>query len=129
MSELVVGLVATFVTIPIIALFLFYTLAKFITKNNKKAFHLAIDGTTFFFILAVHFLLVIIWNQTMLWVVMIILLFSAFLVVLANYIVKQEIELKRVIKGFWRLNFLMFFVVYSLLSVFGILQRVYHSFV
>jgi multisubunit Na+/H+ antiporter MnhF subunit len=129
MSNIFAGFFATIVTIPIISMFLIYVFARFITKNNKRSFHVAIDTSTFFFIIGVHYLIIIIWDQSYLWVILMVLVSIGMLMVIAQYKVKQEIHFKRVIKGFWRFNFLLFFLAYFCLALFGVMKRIYESFV
>ncbi|WP_078380993.1 DUF3397 domain-containing protein [Sutcliffiella halmapala] len=129
MSSIFAGFFATIVTVPIFAMFMFYVFARLMTKNNKRSFHVAIDFSTFFFILAVHFLVIIIWNQSFLWIIWVVLVAIASIMVITHYKIKQEIQFKRVIKGFWRFNFLLFFSAYFCLALFGMIKRVYESLV
>ncbi|KMJ58532.1 hypothetical protein AB685_11695 [Bacillus sp. LL01] len=128
MTGFFVGTLATIVTVPILALIMFYIIARFITKNNKRSFHVAIDISTFFFISAVHFLIIIIWDQSLLWVIFTVLLGIATLMVLLNYKIKEEIHFGKVLKGFWRCNFLLFSFTYFCLTILGVVKRVYESF-
>lgn len=128
MSNIITVFFATIVTVPIFALFLFYAFARYITKNNKRSFHVAVDTSTLFFILAVHFLVVIIWERSYLWIIMMILLAIATVMVITHYKIKQEIQFKKVFKGFWRFNFLLFFFAYFCLALFGVIKRIYETF-
>ncbi|MGM0837387.1 MAG: DUF3397 domain-containing protein [Bacillota bacterium] len=128
MSNIIAVLFATIVTVPVFGMFLFYVFARYITKNNKRSFHVAVDTSTLFFILAVHFLVIIIWDQSYLWIILIVLVSIAMIMVVTNYRIKQEIQFKKVFKGFWRFNFLLFFLAYFCLALFGIIQRIYETF-
>lgn len=128
MSNFITVFFATIVTVPIIALFLFYVFARSITKNNKRSFHAAVDSSTLFFILAVHFLVVIIWERSYLWIILMVLVSIAMIMVIMHYKIKQEIHFKKVFKGFWRFNFLLFFVAYFCLALFGVMKRIYEAF-
>ncbi|WP_404449970.1 DUF3397 domain-containing protein [Sutcliffiella horikoshii] len=128
MSEFLAGTLATIVTLPIFALIVFYYIAKLATRNNKKSFHLAIDASTLLFILAVHFIIIIIWETSLLSVILTVLLLIATVMVLIHYKMKEEIHFRRVFKGFWRMNFLLFFVAYFCLLTFGIIKRVVDTF-
>lgn len=128
MSEFLAGTFATIVTLPVFALIVFYFIARAVTRNNKKSFHLAIDASTLFFILAVHFILIIIWETSFLSLILTVLLVIATVMVLTHYKLKEEIHFKRVFKGFWRLNFLLFFFAYFCLVTFGIIKRVFDTF-
>ncbi|MGD6871693.1 DUF3397 domain-containing protein [Sutcliffiella horikoshii] len=128
MSGFLAGTFATIVTLPIFALIVFYFIAKAVTRNNKRSFHLAIDSSTLFFILAVHYIIIIIWETSLLSVILTVLLIMATVMVLTHYKLKEEIHFKKVFKGFWRLNFLLFFLAYFCLMTFGIIKRVFDAF-
>ncbi|MBM7618886.1 uncharacterized membrane protein YoaK (UPF0700 family) [Bacillus tianshenii] len=128
MSNIISVLFATIVTAPVLGLLMFYVCARYITKNNKRSFHVAVDTSTLFFILAVHFLIVIIWERSYLWIIMIVLVSIAMIMVITHYRIKQEIQFKKVFKGFWRFNFLLFFLAYFCLALFGVIQRIYEAF-
>ncbi|NMH72269.1 DUF3397 domain-containing protein [Bacillus sp. RO2] len=128
MSGILAGTFATIVTLPIFAMIAFFYIAKLVTRNNKKSFHLAIDASTLFFILAVHFIMIIIWDTSFLSVILTVLLLIATVMVLTHYKIKEEIDFKRVFKGFWRVNFLLFFLAYFCLLTFGIIKRVFETF-
>lgn len=128
MSEFLAGTFATIVTLPVFALIVIYFIARAVTRNNKKSFHLAIDASTLFFILAVHFILIIIWETSFLSLILTVLLVIATIMILTHYKLKEEIHFKRVFKGFWRLNFLLFFFAYFCLVTFGIIKRVFDTF-
>ncbi len=48
---------------------------------------------------------------------------TAMVLVILNWKIKQEIDLKRVVKGFWRFNFILFFTAYIALTLYGIVYR------
>ncbi|AST92153.1 MULTISPECIES: DUF3397 domain-containing protein [Sutcliffiella] len=123
MSNMVASIIATFVTIPIFTWFLLYFISRSITKNNKRSFQMATDYSTFFFILAVHYLIVIIWDRSLLWLILIVLIIIATVIVLVHYRINQEIKFRKVWKGFWRTNFLLFFFLYFSLAFFGLIKR------
>ena len=126
--ELVVsGLMATLVTLPIISYVVFFIVAKQLTKNHRRAVRIAMDLSTVFFIFSVHYLIIAIWNKHLFWLVMLFILTIACSVVLVHYKVNQEINFEKVLKGFWRLNFVCFFCMYFLLFFVGIITRIYTS--
>ncbi len=129
MSGFLAGTLATIVTVPIFAMFAIYFITRFVTGSNKKSFHVAVDASTVFFIIAVHFLIIIIWEKSLLGVILTMLLAIATVMVLAQYKIREEIRFGKVFKGFWRLNFLLFFLAYFLLAAFGVIKRIYETFV
>lgn len=116
--------VATLVTLPLVGYLLIFILNKQITKNHKRSVQRAIDFSTLLLIIANHFLIVVIWGESFLWLIFLILIVLALIFVLFHWKVRQEIEYTRVFKGYWRMNFLLFFFSYIVLLIFGIVQRV-----
>jgi hypothetical protein len=117
-------LVATFITIPILGYIVFFVISKQITKNHRKAVQASIDLSTILFICSVHYLIKAIWGLSLIWVIILTMLIMAIIVVLVHYKVKEEIVLDKIFKGFWRVNFLLFFCAYLLLVLYGMIVRV-----
>lgn len=124
MSSLIANLFAAIITIPLLGYLIVFFISKYLLKNNRKAFHMAIDWSTAFLIFAVHHLIIVIWEHSYLWLLAILMIFLASGFVLVHWKVKQEILIKPILKGFWRMNFLLFFIAYFFLLVFGIVQRI-----
>lgn len=117
-------LVATFITIPVLGYIVFFVISKQITKNHRKAVQASIDLSTILFICSVHYLIKAIWGLSLIWVIILMMLIMAIIVVLVHYKVKEEIVLDKIFKGFWRVNFLLFFCAYLLLMLYGMIVRV-----
>lgn len=47
----------------------------------------------------------------------------AMIFVYVHWKVKEEIILRKVMKGFWRFNFIVFFLAYVILTVYGLIHR------
>ena len=123
--ELVVsGLVATLVMLPILSYIIIFIMAKKWTKNHRRSVQIAMDLSTILFIVSVYYLILAIWNKHFLWLILLIILCIACCVVIVHYKVNKEIVLKKVLKGFWRLNFICFFCAYFLLFIFGVISRI-----
>lgn len=116
--------IATFVTIPLLGYLLVFVISKQITKKHKKSVHIALDVTTLLFIISVHYLILAIWEQSLLWIIFLLLLFLAIIFVLLHWRIKHEINLPIVFKGFWRFNFLLFCTAYVVLTVIGLVQSI-----
>ena len=96
---------------------------KLITKNTRKSVHVALDSTTILFIISVHFLILTIWDKSLFWLIILVLILIATLFVLVHWKVKEEIILKKVMKGFWRFNFILFLLAYLTLTLYGLIHR------
>lgn len=123
MSSLVANIIASIITIPLLGYIVVFLISKYFMKNQRKAFHMAVDWSTAFLIFAVHHLIIVIWEQSYFWLLAIIMLIVASTFVLIHWKIKHEIMFLPILKGFWRINFLLFFAAYLFLIVFGLVQR------
>jgi hypothetical protein len=122
LNSFISSIITIFLTVPLLGFFIIYMANKLITKNSRKSFHKALDYSTILFILAVHFLLITIWNKSFFWLIILLLILIAMVFVLIHWKVKGEIIFSKVFKGFWRFNFLVFFLAYLSLTLFGIMR-------
>ncbi|WHY02281.1 DUF3397 domain-containing protein [Neobacillus sp. DY30] len=122
MNSFISSIITIFLTVPLLGFFIIYVLSKLITKNTRRSFHKALDYSTILFIVAVHFLLLTIWDKSFFGLILLILLVIAMIFVVLHWKIKGEIIINKVFKGFWRFNFLIFFLAYISLTVFGILR-------
>lgn len=116
--------IATFITVPILVYILVFIVNKLITKNHRKSVQRALDYSTVFFILSVHFILITVWEKSYLSIIFIFMLFCAIIFVIINWKLKGEIVITRFFKGYWRFCFLIFFMAYIVLTVYGLIDRV-----
>ncbi len=124
MNTVFSSLIATLVTIPLLGYLAVFIISKQITKKHKRSVHIALDVSTLFFILAVHYLIIVIWDKSYLWMIVLSLLITAVTFIIMHWRIKQEINLRVLFKGFWRFNFLLYFTAYIVLMLIGLVQRV-----
>lgn len=121
------GALSTILTIffvmPFLGFILVFYIARLVTKNTRKSVHKALDYSTLLFIISVHFLLATIWGKSFFWLILLVMIIIAMGFVLIHWKVKQEIIIRKVLKGYWRFNFIVFFIAYMLLSLYGLLHR------
>ncbi|MBE4908831.1 DUF3397 domain-containing protein [Bacillus luteolus] len=127
MEGLVSGIIATIITLPFLGLFLIFIACRSFVSNKRKSVLLTIDLSTILFIIAVHFLVLVIVGKSYLWLIILILISICMMFVLMHWKMKQEIDTAKVFKGFWRFTFLLFTVSYCLLIVVGLIQSIFHS--
>lgn len=118
------SIIAFLVTIPLFGLFITYLILIKLTKNRRLSVHKALDFSTIFFVFAVHFLIQTIWEKSFLWLIVLFIIVLAMVFVIIHWKVKKEIVLRIIFKGVWRVNFLVFFIVYLMLTLYGLIQRV-----
>ncbi|RLQ95840.1 DUF3397 domain-containing protein [Falsibacillus albus] len=115
---------AAFVTIPFLGYLIVFIVVKQITKNHKQAVRSAIDMTTLLLFISVHFMISAIWEHSYLWLLIIFALSLGVVFVFIYWKMKGEVVISKVLRGYWRLNFIVFFLAYVLLLIYGITFRV-----
>ncbi len=124
MTAFVSSIIATFVTIPLFGYIIVFIISKLLTKKHRKSVGIALDVTTLLLIICVHYLIMSIWDRSLLWLILIILILTASIFVIAHWKIKHEIHLTKVFKGFWRFTFLLFSFAYLVLLIYGLILRV-----
>ncbi|WP_168733744.1 DUF3397 domain-containing protein [Metabacillus sediminilitoris] len=119
MNNLLMWMMSIAFTFPFVCLVILLVILQMLVKNKKKSILLTIDLSTIFFIISVHFHLVTIFEQSFLLYMIIGLL----CLLLINYYVDlkkaKKFSIKNVFKKVWRLSFLIFFLSYLSLVVYG----------
>lgn len=124
MASIFSTIIAIFVMIPFLGYFISFILAKEIMKSHRKAVHVAIDITTFLLIVSVHFIVIAIWQTSYLWIIFLVICAVGVLFVIMYWKAKGEIDYPKVLRGFWRVNFLLFFTAYITLMITGLILRI-----
>ncbi|WP_371017469.1 DUF3397 domain-containing protein [Pseudalkalibacillus sp. JSM 102089] len=124
MENLLSWIVATAVTIPLLAWYLVYIITVKTTRKKKFSFRLAVDVSTIFFILSVHFILVELLGQSFLLVILLMIIGAAGAFTVLHWKMKDDVEIHKVIKGAWRFNFLLFSTGYIVLVLIGLVHRI-----
>ena len=112
------------VMFPIVGYIIAFIIAKVIIKNHRKSVLLAVDITTFIMLLSVHHLVKVVYNQSYLGLIILILLVIAAVFVLYIYKSKGEIELAKVFKGIWRIYFILLVIAYIVFMIIGIYKNI-----
>ncbi|MCA1062271.1 DUF3397 domain-containing protein [Rossellomorea sp. AcN35-11] len=124
MASIFSTIIAIFVLIPFLGYFICFIVAKEIMKNHRKAVHFALDITTFLLIVSVHFIVIAIWQTSYLWLIFLIICSIGILFATMYWKIKGEVHYPKVFRGFWRVNFLLFFAAYITLMITGLILRI-----
>ncbi|WP_075981028.1 DUF3397 domain-containing protein [Bacillus massilinigeriensis] len=127
MASFLSAVVSILIIIPLIGYLLVFIISKLMTRQHKKSVHIALDISTFLLIISVHYLILTIWNKSYFWIVILFMLFEAIAFVIVYWKVKKEINFAHVLKGYWRFNFLVFFSIYFVLMLFGVIKSISQS--
>ncbi|MFA9557352.1 DUF3397 domain-containing protein [Evansella sp. AB-rgal1] len=124
-SEVFVFVAATLVTAPLIGLYIVYLIAVKSTHNKVYSVKLAVDSTAFLFIIAVYFIILEIWEVRIMWLFILFVLLSAMIFTFLHWKKYEDIQITKVLKGVWRFQFFVFFVLYFILIFYGLVRHVY----
>jgi hypothetical protein len=119
------GLIATFITVPVLALIFIYLISYRLSNDRKKSFHRMVDYSTIFFIISVYTMVYVIWERSLLLPFLMLLITIAMVFAFLQWKYTQDIQLGKLLKGFWRFNFLLFFAGYCGLLIFGLVLRIF----
>ena len=119
------GIIATFVTLPLLVYLLIFIGVKQMTGNHRLSVRTAIDTTAFFCMFSVHFLILSIWGISLLWLILLIAILVAMAVVVVHHRMKGDIKITGVWKGFCRLNGLVFIPAHCLLVAYGLVASMF----
>ncbi|MDQ0215231.1 Ca2+/Na+ antiporter [Oikeobacillus pervagus] len=117
-------LIALILVFPLIGYILAFIITKNTLKNHRKAVHLSIDLTTFFLLYSVHFFIKTIWNISLLWLLYLLVLIIGFIFSIYYWRVYEEMDVSKVLRGAWRVVFLVFLFVYIVLLLYGLTVNV-----
>ncbi|MDQ0482788.1 DUF3397 domain-containing protein [Guptibacillus hwajinpoensis] len=124
MQNVLAWIVATAITLPLLAWYLVYIVTVKMTRKKKFSFRLAVDISTIFFILSVHFIIVELFGHSFLWVILLLMIGAAVGFTVLHWKTKEDIQIHKVIKGAWRFNFLLFSTSYIVLLLIGLVHRI-----
>ncbi|WP_409253606.1 DUF3397 domain-containing protein [Bacillus sp. SCS-153A] len=128
MSSIISGVAAVLVLLPFLGYFAAFIVMKQISGNHRKAVNTAVDITTFLLLFSVHFIIVAIWDKSFLWLLILVLLIGTGLLSVIHWKVKEEIVFRNILKGGWRLGFLLFSTAYLFLLFYGVAARIAGTF-
>lgn len=125
MASLLSTIISVFILLPALLFIVVLSILLLLRKRRQTAFQQAADISTIFFILSVYFLAIIIWDRSLFFplIVFMILCFMLF-----SWIYRKEksrFDFIKIFRGFWRLMFLIFFLLYVCLMVYGIITSAF----
>ncbi|WP_311769356.1 DUF3397 domain-containing protein [Listeria booriae] len=116
---------ALVIVAPVLIFAITFMVTQYMTKRTPKAVKRSADVTTFFLILAVHFFMIILFDRSFLLYILL-LLFLVGIAFVALYAKSQgEINFRKVIRGYWRICFFTFAILYLLLFIYGIIKSIF----
>lgn len=117
--------IATVVTIPALGWYLIYISTVKLTRQKRKAIKWASDCSAVLFMAAVYFIMEQLWEPTSVWLVLALFFSVAITFTIIYWNVMEDFYATKLLKGIWRLNFLIFVSIYILLSGYGLIRSIF----
>ncbi|MBM0065266.1 DUF3397 domain-containing protein [Alkalicoccobacillus gibsonii] len=117
--------IATVVTIPALGWYLIYISTVKLTRQKRKAIKWASDFSAVLFMAAVYFIMEQLWEPTSVWLVLALFFSVAITFTIIYWNVMEDFYATKLLKGIWRLNFLIFVSIYILLSGYGLIRSIF----
>ncbi|MCR6107179.1 DUF3397 domain-containing protein [Salipaludibacillus agaradhaerens] len=124
MAEVTAVITATLITAPLLGLYIFYLIIMKVSQNKQRSFKIAVDATVLLFIASVYFMVYEIWGVRTGWLIVMFFLLTAIVFTFVHWKNYEEIDIKRVFKGVWRFQFVVFFLLYFIVIMYGLIISV-----
>lgn len=124
MGQAIIYLIAFFITFPFLATWIVFFISKKIYNHQWRAIHLSVNLTTFLYICSTFVMIKLMFNQYFLGVFLIISISILALIIIIQWKTKTEVLFVRAVKQLWRVCFLMFSILYSILVITGIIIKI-----
>ncbi|WP_099222367.1 DUF3397 domain-containing protein [Listeria costaricensis] len=113
---------AWLIILPIIVFIAAQWLIKKRTHKKQKSIKLAADISTFFFILADHVFMLLVFEKSYLLYILLGLFIVGIVLVSVQATREGELHFDKVLRGFWRICFMVFALLYLVLFIIGVIQ-------
>lgn len=94
---------------------------KLFFKNNKRKLLLfTLDFSTILYISSCYFMLNMFFPTATAWIVVNLLLVILFISIILQWKAKRDIRFFKLVKGFWRISFILFFILHFITFLTGL---------
>ena len=125
MASLLSTIISVFILLPALLFIVVFSILLLLRKRRQTAFQLAADISTIFFILSVYFLAIIIWDRLLFFPIIVFMILCFMLFSWIYWKEKSRFDFIKIFRGFWRLMFLIFFLLYVCLMMYGIITSAF----
>ncbi|MBM5695612.1 DUF3397 domain-containing protein [Listeria seeligeri] len=112
---------AIIIILPVIVFILSMFISGLWMRKSQRRIMFAADMSTLFLIIAVHFFMIVLFGHSFLLYILLFLFTLGIVIVLMAAKKEGEIQFKKVIRGYWRLCFFLFALIYVGLYLYGII--------
>lgn len=120
MGSFIVGVFVMFVILLFVGFFILYMFLCKLMKNKRKFVYIVMYVIMVFFIFFVYYVVVEIFGYFFLWLIVLVFLVVVMIMMFVYWKVKYDLEMRFIVKGFFWMNFVLFFIVYIVLNIGGI---------
>ncbi|QKS71533.1 DUF3397 domain-containing protein [Paenalkalicoccus suaedae] len=121
MGDIAISLIGLIITVPLISMLLVYVVLRKVTKRKHKSLKLAVDSHVPIFAVSIYFLVRQLFHFSAVGVLLIALLTSALVFMIIHWRLTEEIDMRRILRGAWRFQFLLYLSAYIGLIVTGLI--------
>ncbi|MBC1723426.1 DUF3397 domain-containing protein [Listeria seeligeri] len=112
---------AIIIILPVIVFILSMFISGLWMRKSQRRIMFAADMSTLFLIIAVHFFMIVLFGHSFLLYILLFLFTLGIVIVLIAAKKEGEIQFKKIIRGYWRLCFFLFALLYVGLYLYGII--------
>ncbi|MBF2671211.1 DUF3397 domain-containing protein [Listeria seeligeri] len=112
---------AIIIILPVIVFILSMFISGLWMRKSQRRIMFAADMSTLFLIIAVHFFMIVLFGHSFLLYILLFLFTLGIVIVLMAAKKEGEIQFKKIIRGYWRLCFFLFALLYVGLYIYGII--------
>ncbi|MBC1940795.1 DUF3397 domain-containing protein [Listeria seeligeri] len=112
---------AIIIILPVIVFILSMFISGLWIRKSQRRIMFAADMSTLFLIIAVHFFMIVLFGHSFLLYILLFLFLLGIVIVLMAAKKEGEIQFKKIIRGYWRLCFFLFALLYVGLYIYGII--------
>ncbi|WP_271005615.1 DUF3397 domain-containing protein [Listeria seeligeri] len=112
---------AIIIILPVIVFILSMFISGLWIRKSQRRIMFAADMSTLFLIIAVHFFMIVLFGHSFLLYILLFLFTLGIVIVLMAAKKEGEIQFKKVIRGYWRLCFFLFALLYVGLYLYGVI--------
>ncbi|AIS60445.1 DUF3397 domain-containing protein [Listeria ivanovii] len=112
---------AIIIILPVVVFILSMFISGLWMRKRQRRIMFAADMSTLFLIIAVHFFMIVLFGHSFLLYILLFLFTLGIVIVLIAAKKEGEIQFKKIIRGYWRLCFFLFALLYVGLYLYGII--------
>lgn len=120
-KEYMIYFISALVTIPFVSTYIVYLINKSLSVHQWKAVHQSVQWTNILYISSCMIIVQVLFNRSIFWLIILLHLLMLIGVMIYQWKKQVDISLLHIFKIVWRASFIMFFLSYFLLAIYGIL--------